>query len=162
VQCCDLSPYATCLPIPSCACPRVTRSWWVGRRTLCAEELAGDVQGLAAHNDDLLAVEQLLGDGAGEATEQVPLAVDDLNHKSARGSCACAILVRARRGIGDVDRDCQFGNCVSCTRKVRTITGSKVDILSNPGVCWVVSCRGRGYRVAARFRSLCCRPCAVG
>ena len=57
----------------------------VDRRTLGAEELAGDVEGLAAHNDDLLAVEQLLGDGAGEATEQVALAVDDLNHKSARG-----------------------------------------------------------------------------
>lgn len=49
-----------------------------GRRTLRAEELAGDVQGLASHNDDLLAVEQLLGDRGGQATEEVPLAVDDL------------------------------------------------------------------------------------
>lgn len=49
-----------------------------GGRTLCAEELAGDVQGLTSHDDDLLAVEQLLGDSAGKATEQVPLAVDDL------------------------------------------------------------------------------------
>lgn len=49
-----------------------------GKRTLCAEELAGDVQGLTSHNDDLLAIEQLLGDSAGEATEQVALAVDDL------------------------------------------------------------------------------------
>jgi hypothetical protein len=61
---------------------------WDGRRTLGAEELAGDVQGLAADNDNLLSVEQLLGDGAGKATEKVPLAVDDLVHKSARGSCA--------------------------------------------------------------------------
>jgi hypothetical protein len=29
----------------------------LGRRTLSAEELAGDVKSLAAHNDDLLAVE---------------------------------------------------------------------------------------------------------
>lgn len=35
----------------------------VDRRTLCAEELAGDVELLTAHNDDLLAIEQLLGDG---------------------------------------------------------------------------------------------------
>jgi hypothetical protein len=49
-----------------------------GRRTLRAEELAGDVQGLASHDDDLLAVEQLLGDRGGQATEKVPLAVDDL------------------------------------------------------------------------------------
>lgn len=58
----------------------------MGRRTLRAEKLARDVEGLAAHNDNLLAVEQLLGDGAGEATEQVPLAVDDLVHKSAMSS----------------------------------------------------------------------------
>jgi outer membrane murein-binding lipoprotein Lpp len=53
-------------------------------RTLRAEELARDVKGLASHNDDLLAVEELLGDGAGEATEQVALAVDDLSGLSAR------------------------------------------------------------------------------
>ena len=49
-----------------------------GRRTLRAEELAGDVQGLTSHNDDLLAVEQLLSDCGSQATEKVPLAVDDL------------------------------------------------------------------------------------
>lgn len=49
-----------------------------GKRTLRAEELAGDVQGLASYDDDLLAVEQLLGDSGGQATEKVPLAVDDL------------------------------------------------------------------------------------
>ena len=47
------------------------------RRTLRAEELAGDVEGLAADDDDLLAVEELLGDDAGEATEEVALAVND-------------------------------------------------------------------------------------
>lgn len=46
-------------------------------RTLRAEELAGDVKGLTSHNDDLLAVKQLLGDSAGQATKEVPLAVDD-------------------------------------------------------------------------------------
>lgn len=49
----------------------------MGGRTLCAEELAGDVEGLTSHNDDLLAVEQLLGDSAGQATQEVSLAVDD-------------------------------------------------------------------------------------
>ena len=46
-------------------------------RTLRAEELAGDVEGLTSHDDDLLAVEQLLGDSAGQATKEVSLAVDD-------------------------------------------------------------------------------------
>jgi hypothetical protein len=46
-------------------------------RTLRAEELAGDVEGLTSHNDDLLAVEQLLGDSAGQTTKEVSLAVDD-------------------------------------------------------------------------------------
>jgi hypothetical protein len=46
-------------------------------RTLRAEKFAGDVESLAADNNDLLAVEELLGDDAGEATEEVALAVDD-------------------------------------------------------------------------------------
>lgn len=45
-------------------------------RTLRAEELAGDVESLAADNDDLLAVEELLGDDAGQAAKQVALAID--------------------------------------------------------------------------------------
>lgn len=49
----------------------------VGRRTLGAEELSRDVEGLAADDNDLLAVQELLGDGAGQATEQVSLAVND-------------------------------------------------------------------------------------
>ena len=105
----------------------------MGERTLGAEELARDVEGLATHNDNLLSVEQLLGDGAGEATEQVPLAVDDLVHKSARGPL---------RRCGTVEiRHWQCGprlpvseNWISCNRKVRTMTGSKVDMVSIPGV----------------------------
>ena len=50
------------------------------RRTLCAEELAGDVEGLAADNNDLLAIKQLLCDRAGKTAEQVALAVDNLGH----------------------------------------------------------------------------------
>ena len=50
---------------------------WVGRRTLGAEELARDVESLTSHDDDLLAVEQLLGNSAGQATKEVSLAVND-------------------------------------------------------------------------------------
>jgi hypothetical protein len=67
---CIPSHYAVCSAL------RWVASMDRGERTLRAEELAGDVQGLASHNDDLLAVEQLLGD---------------------RGSCG--FLVCARRGI---------------------------------------------------------------
>ena len=45
-------------------------------RTLRAEELAGDVQGLAADNNNLLAAQKLLGDDAGQAAKQVALAID--------------------------------------------------------------------------------------
>lgn len=48
-----------------------------GKRTLGAEELSRDVDGLAADDDNLLAVQELLGDSAGQATEQVSLAVDN-------------------------------------------------------------------------------------
>jgi hypothetical protein len=69
--------------LPSIACP-----WSGGRRTLGAEELSRDVEGLAAYNDNLLSVEQLLSDGAGEATEEVALAVDDLNSQVSPSSNA--------------------------------------------------------------------------
>lgn len=44
---------------------------------LGAEELAGDVEGFTSDDDNLLAVEKLLGDNAGQATEEVSLAVND-------------------------------------------------------------------------------------
>jgi len=42
-----------------------------------AEEAAGDVDLLAAHDDDLLAREDLLGDNGGQPTQEMALAVDD-------------------------------------------------------------------------------------
>lgn len=45
-------------------------------RTLSTEELSRDVQGFAAHNNDLLSLEELLGNGRGEATEEMALAID--------------------------------------------------------------------------------------
>jgi hypothetical protein len=50
---------------------------WRGSPTLSTEEFARDVEGFASHNDDLLAIEELLRDCAGKTTEQVTLAVDD-------------------------------------------------------------------------------------
>jgi hypothetical protein len=47
------------------------------RRTLSAEELSGDVEGLAADNDNLLATKQLLSDDGRQATQKVALAIDD-------------------------------------------------------------------------------------
>ena len=44
--------------------------------TLSAEELARDVEGLAADDDNLLAAKELLGDNAGQAAKQVALAID--------------------------------------------------------------------------------------
>jgi hypothetical protein len=103
-------------------------------RTLRAEELAGDVEGLASHNDDLLAVEELLGDGAGKATEQVALAVDDLNGLSARRP----IEIRGVVGSAAWSRGGQRRQRVECrgssNRVVRTMTGSNVDILPDSGV----------------------------
>ena len=46
-------------------------------RTLRTEELAGDVEGFTSHDDDLLAIEQLLGNSASQATKEVSLAVND-------------------------------------------------------------------------------------
>jgi hypothetical protein len=50
-------------------------------RTLRTEELSRDVQGLGSHDDNLLAVEQLLGDSACEPAKEVTLGIDrDLFH----------------------------------------------------------------------------------
>lgn len=57
-----------------------------GGHTLGSEELAGDVEGFAADDDDLLAIEQLLCDCAGEATEKVPLAIFAWNISLCYGS----------------------------------------------------------------------------
>ena len=46
-------------------------------RTLSPEELARDVEGLASHDDDLLAVQELLGHDRGEAAKEMALAIDD-------------------------------------------------------------------------------------
>lgn len=63
-------------------------------RTLRTEELAGDVEGLTSHDDDLLAIEQLLGNSAGQATKEVSLAVnDDLSNPSALAHISSHILV---------------------------------------------------------------------
>ena len=52
------------------------RSESVGR-TLCSEEFARDVESLAAYNDYLLAIKELLRDGTGQTTQQMSLAVND-------------------------------------------------------------------------------------
>lgn len=48
-----------------------------GYRTLRTEEFARHIESFTSHNDDLLAVEKLLRDGARKATKKVPLAVND-------------------------------------------------------------------------------------
>ena len=53
---------------------------YASKRTLRTEELAGDVEGFTSHNDDLLAIQQLLGDDTGQATEKVSLAINDDLH----------------------------------------------------------------------------------
>lgn len=46
------------------------------QRTLRAEELAGDVEGLGADDNDLLAVQQLLGHDGRKAAKEMALAID--------------------------------------------------------------------------------------
>lgn len=46
-------------------------------RTLSPEELARDVEGLASHDDDLLAVQELLGHDRREAAKEMALAIND-------------------------------------------------------------------------------------
>ena len=45
--------------------------------TLSSEELSGDVEGFASDDDDLLALEELLGDDRSQAAKEMALGVDD-------------------------------------------------------------------------------------
>lgn len=72
---CALLIHRSPSPCPVELCLRVMLV--VGKRTLRAEEFAGDVELLAPDDDDLLAIEQLLGHSASQATEQMSLAVDN-------------------------------------------------------------------------------------
>lgn len=47
------------------------------RRTFRSEEFARDVESFASHYHDLLTVEQLLGHGAGQAAQEMSLAIND-------------------------------------------------------------------------------------
>ena len=51
---------------------------------LRAEELARDVEGLAADNNNLLTIEKLLSDDGGETAKEVALAIDDDNRLEGR------------------------------------------------------------------------------
>jgi hypothetical protein len=76
----------------------------MGLRTLRAEELARYVEGLAADNDDLLAIEDLLGDDAGETAKEMALAVDNdlqeaalaLHPTRSRTQCGFLVVVVVR------------------------------------------------------------------
>jgi len=52
-------------------------AFWVSRHTFCAKEFPGNVERLAADHHDLLTIQQLFGDDAGQATEKVTFAVND-------------------------------------------------------------------------------------
>jgi hypothetical protein len=64
----------------------------MSKRTLRAEELARDVEGFASNDDNLLAVEQLLGHDAGQATEKVSLAIDNNLESENELSAMCVLL----------------------------------------------------------------------
>ena len=54
------------------------------KRTLGTEELARDVEGFAADNDNLLSVEKLFGHGRGQAAQEVTLSVNNNLGKNAQ------------------------------------------------------------------------------
>jgi hypothetical protein len=91
----------------------------VCEHTFSTEEFARDVEGLSSDDDDLLAVQKLLCNCAGETTEQVSLAVDDnLERPSSQFMCSTASSVHAQAGLR-----------VLALARMRLTTGSKVDIL---------------------------------
>lgn len=66
-----------CQSIFPTVCSLLSRAGVVGLRTFCAEELARDVQGFTSDDNDLLAIEELLGDDTGKTAQEMALAVND-------------------------------------------------------------------------------------
>lgn len=80
-----MSAFLRSVPRPNISASALLSDSWGfgGRRTLRAEELARDVESLAPDHDNLLAVQKLLGDRAGQATEEMSLAINhDLQMKA--------------------------------------------------------------------------------
>lgn len=90
---------------------------WVGRRTLGAEELARDVELLAADNNNLLAVQELLGDSGGQATEKVALAVDDNLCISISHRCSSPFSIYPPGRAGVAQKRFVIGECVPQARR---------------------------------------------
>ena len=105
---------------------------WV-QRTLSAEELSRDVEGLAANDNNLLSLEELLSNGRGETTEEMALAIDGDLQYAPSASIFCALFVPIYFGILSsqcicFDRECRDIGYIGS--EVRLTTCSKVDILS--------------------------------
>lgn len=103
------------------------------QRTLSAEELSRDVEGLAANDNDLLSLEELLSNGRGETTEEMALAIDGDLQYAPSASILSALFVPMYFGILSsqcicFDRECR--NIGYIGSEVRLTTCSKVDILS--------------------------------
>jgi hypothetical protein len=108
-------------------CSDITLQYMGVEHTLRTEELPGDVQGLAAHDDDLLAVEQLLGHSTGQPAKEVTLAIDrDLFHL-AISTPFLYFLVMSSREVRSVSRGRRR---LRGGAERRLTTLSKVDILS--------------------------------
>lgn len=87
------------------------------QRTFCAKEFAGDVESFASYYHDLLTVEQLLSHSAGQATQEMSLAIDDDLMSNGYGVSRGTRL--DSRSVGKPSR----------LNQERLTTGSKVDIL---------------------------------
>jgi len=93
------------------------------KRTLRTEELSRDVQGLASHNDDLLAIEQLLSNSACQPTEEMTLAIDrDLSQTIESAPITQRALILSTRKLFF----CRQSR--NARRSGRLTVGSKVDI----------------------------------
>lgn len=68
------------------------------KRTFCAKEFAGDIKSFASYYHDLLTVEQLLSHSAGQATQEMSLAID--NDLMFKGHGVSRVLESIREVLG--------------------------------------------------------------
>lgn len=117
--------------------------------TFCPEEFAGDVKSLASYYHDLLTIEELLSHSAGQATQEMSLAIDN-DLMSNRDSVSLGARVDSRSAAKP--SRLKTYNWFEC-RHPGVLSLNKVEISARLVSCLTVGCRRcREFDGSSRLR----------
>lgn len=137
------------------ATDRSCASW--GRHTLRAEELARDVESLAADDDNLLAAKELLGDNRGESAKEMALAIDDDLEDAHKGQRNASSILPCKAKGGRPEAEADTGglgdSAVSSIHSRRLHPASALDPWSHHHGCCAVELEVTHNLLESRHRN---------